>query len=106
MARSRLAALLRSARSARLRRLPRFVRFVRLASVLAFVFALAWPAGLALANAGDAAPDLPPRDVSVVVQPDAAKLAALPADFVRLDHDWIAIELPSSIRERGDALLH
>jgi len=83
----------------------RFVRWVTalsLALALSLIFGLAGPAR---AQAGEDPPDLPPRDVSVVVQPDAAKLPALPADFVRLDHDWIAIELPSSVRARGEALL-
>jgi|CZKU01.1.fsa_nt_gi hypothetical protein len=83
-------------------RLVRWVTALSLAFALSLIFALAGPAR---AQAGEDPPDLPPRDVSVVVQPDAAKLPALPADFVRLDHDWIAIELPSSVRERGEALL-
>jgi peptidase MA superfamily protein len=69
---------------------------------LAALVALAWPSG---ARADDG-PDLLPRDVSVVVQPDAAKLPSLPNGFERLDHGWIAVELPSSIRDRGDTLLH
>ena len=48
---------------------------------------------------------MPPRDVSLIVQPDAATLPAQPADFLRLDHAWIVLELPASIRERGDGLL-
>ena len=78
-------------------------RFARWFILLASVLALAWPGR---ARAGEDAPDFPPRDVSVVVQPDAANLPAIPADFVRLDHAWISIELPSSIRERGEALLN
>src|ERR1700679_3510395 len=92
-------------------RLARLVNAFARAGVLAFAFAVAFAfaflrARPARAGAGEAPPDLPPRDVNVVVQPDAAKLPALPADFVRLDHDWIAIELPASVRDRGDALLH
>jgi hypothetical protein len=77
-------------------------RFARFVTGLAFMLALTWPGW---ARAGEAPPDLPPRDVSMIVQPDATKLPPLPGDFVRLDHDWIALELPSSIRERGEALL-
>jgi hypothetical protein len=85
----------------------RFARLVTgLAFLFAFVFASLGPARLARAAAGEGPTDLPPRDVNVVVQPDAAKLPAMPADFVRLEHDWITLELPASIRDRGDALLH
>jgi hypothetical protein len=74
-----------------------------LATVLAFAaLVLARPAS-ALADDG---PDLLPRDVNVVVQPDAAKLPPMPDGFERLDHGWLVVELPSSIRDRGDALLH
>jgi hypothetical protein len=70
--------------------------------VLAAIFALAWPGRAA---ADDGPPDLTPRDVSLVVQPNAAKLPPLPGDFERLDHAWIALELPSSLHDRGEALL-
>lgn len=70
--------------------------------VLVGVLALAWPLRAA---ADEAAPDLLPRDVSVVVQPEAAKLPPLPSDFQRIEHGWITVELPSSVRDRGDALL-
>jgi hypothetical protein len=81
-------------------------RFVRWVAALSLVLTLALSLfGPRPARAGDEPAELPPRDVSVIVQPDAAKLPALPADFVRLDHDWLAIELPSSIRDRGEALL-
>ncbi|HTB72514.1 MAG TPA: peptidase MA family metallohydrolase [Polyangiaceae bacterium] len=77
----------------------RFVRFLRL---LVAVFALAWSAR---ATADETAVELPPRDVSVVVQPGAAKLPPLPPDFEQLEHGWITLELPASIGDRGDALL-
>ncbi len=70
--------------------------------VLAALLALAWPLRAA---ADETAPDLLPRDVSVVVQPEAAKLPPLPGDFQRLEHGWITVELPASLRDRGDALL-
>ena len=77
-------------------------RLARLLTLLAALLALAWPR---CAAADETAADLPPRDVSVVVQPDAAKLPPLPGDFERLEHGWITVELPSSVRDRGDALL-
>jgi Peptidase MA superfamily len=70
--------------------------------VLAALLALAWPLRAA---ADESAPNLLPRDVSVVVQPEAAKLPPIPGDFQRLEHGWITLELPSSLRDRGDALL-
>jgi hypothetical protein len=77
-------------------------RFARFLLVLAALVALAWPLRAA---ADETAADLPPRDVSMVVQPDAARLPPLPGDFQRLEHGWITVELPSSVRDRGDALL-
>lgn len=77
-------------------------RFARFLLVLAALVALAWPLRAA---ADETAADLPPRDVSVVVQPDAAKLPPLPGDFQRLEHGWITVELPVSVRDRGEALL-
>jgi hypothetical protein len=71
--------------------------------VVVAVFALtAWST---LAAADDQPADLLPRDVSVVVQPDAARLPPPPADFERLDHGWLVLELPASIHDRGEALL-
>jgi len=61
-----------------------------------------WPAR---AMADETTADLPPRDVSVVVQPDAAKLPPLPGDFERLEHGWMTLELPSSVDDRGTSLL-
>ncbi len=75
----------------------------RLLLLFATLAALAWPLR---ASADETAADLPPRDVNIVVQPDAAKLPPLPADFERLEHGWLTLELPSSVRDRGDALLH
>jgi hypothetical protein len=49
--------------------------------------------------------DAPPRDEILVMQPSAAKVPPLPADFTRLDHAWIELDVPSSVRERGEALL-
>src|SRR5271168_87597 len=49
--------------------------------------------------------DAPPRDEILVMQPAAAKVPPLPADFARLDHGWIELDVPSSVRERGEALL-
>jgi hypothetical protein len=74
-------------------------RLVRLQALLAALLALAWgrPA------AADESPEpaaLTPRDVGVVVQPQAAKLPPLPADFQRLDRGWLVLEYPASIRDR------
>jgi hypothetical protein len=77
-------------------------RLARLLAFLAALVALAWPLRAA---ADETAANLPPRDVSVVVQPDAAKLPPAPGDFQRLDHGWITVELPSSVSDRGEALL-
>ena len=77
-------------------------RFTRFLLLLAALLALAWPAR---ASADETAADLPPRDVSVVVQPGAAKLPPLPGDFERLEHGWITIELPTSVGDRGETLL-
>jgi hypothetical protein len=84
-----------------------FARFVALLArafaLLATLAVLAWPSAAAAEDAQSS--DLPPRDVSVVVQPDAARLPPVPADFVREDHKWLVMELPASLRERGQALL-
>ncbi len=77
-------------------------RLARLLLFFAALVALAWPLRAA---AEETAADLPPRDVSVMVQPDAAKLPAPPSDFQRLEHGWITVELPSSVGDRGEALL-
>jgi hypothetical protein len=84
-----------------LARIARF--FAVLAVLLAPVLASAWPAQ---ALADEQAADLPPRDVSVVVQPDAAALPPPPGDFLHLDHKWMVLELPASIGDRADSLLH
>lgn len=47
----------------------------------------------------------PPRDVGIVVQPSAATLGALPADFQRIDHGWLVVEFPASVRSRAEALV-
>jgi hypothetical protein len=46
-----------------------------------------------------------PRDVSVMVQPDAARLPPAPPDFERLDHKWLVLEAPTSIHDRSEAIL-
>jgi hypothetical protein len=53
----------------------------------------------------DEAGERPPHDVGIVVQPSAAALAAPPADFQRIDHGWLAVEFPASVRARIDELL-
>jgi Peptidase MA superfamily len=80
-----------------------FRRIARLFTVLALLLAPLWPAR---ALADEQAADMPPRDVSIVVQPGAAVLPALPGDFLHLDHEWMVLELPASIGDRADPLLH
>lgn len=60
-------------------------------------------------SAGAAADDTgqrPPRDVGMVVQPAAASLGTTPADFERIEHGWLTIEFPGSVRGRVEELLH
>ncbi|HXX69601.1 MAG TPA: peptidase MA family metallohydrolase [Polyangiaceae bacterium] len=47
----------------------------------------------------------PPRDVGLVVQPSAAALSAPPSDFQRIDHGWLVVEFPATVRARVEALL-
>src|SRR6185312_1264701 len=75
--------------------------FARL--VVFLVALLAW--GLPAAASAQPSPDMPPRDVGVVVQPDAARLPPPPADFERIDRGWLVVEFPGSIRERAEALV-
>lgn len=74
--------------------------FFRLLLVMFAICAWSGPAA-----ADDPPADLLPRDVSEVVQPDAARLPPAPPDFERLDHGWLVLELPASIHDRGEALL-
>jgi hypothetical protein len=78
----------------------------RLARLLALVVALLALAGVqpAAAEGETAAPSMAPVDVGLVVQPEAAKLPALPPDFQRVDSGWLVVEFPSSIRDRAQAL--
>jgi hypothetical protein len=71
--------------------------------LLAMVFAVLWPPR---ARADETTPgDTPPRDVIVVIQPGAAKMPPLPADFIHLDHGWLGLDLPASVHERANELL-
>jgi hypothetical protein len=92
----------RTARRSLARLLARWASFAALASVLLSV-ALLWsaPARADGAESGDA----PPRDEILVMQPAAAKVPPLPVDFIQLDRAWIELDVPSSVRERGEALL-
>ncbi len=45
------------------------------------------------------------RDVGMVSQPATATLPDLPRDFRRLDHGWLVVEFPMSVRSRVDSLL-
>jgi hypothetical protein len=87
----------RTARRWLARLLAHWAVFAAVAGALLWA-APAWAEG---AESGDA----PPRDEILVMQPAAAKVPPLPADFARLDHAWIELDVPSSVRERGEALL-
>ncbi len=83
----------------------------RLLLLVAVVLALASRAAPALAQqqpetraAEPEADTTAPRDVGVVVQPTAAKLPSLPADFQRIDDGWLVLEFPSSVRDRAKSL--
>lgn len=60
--------------------------------------------GSAKASPDDAG-ERPPRDVGIVVQPSAAALRAAPGDFERIEHGWLVIEFPGSVRARVEGLL-
>ena len=49
--------------------------------------------------------ELPPGDVSVIVQPAAATLGPLPNEFQRIDAGWLALEFPGSARSRVEPLV-
>src|SRR6266852_3211890 len=66
-------------------------------AVLAWSAWSAWRPGVARADA-DTLDATPPRDVGVVVQPSAVKLAPAPADFQRIEGGWLTIEFPASVR--------
>ncbi len=50
------------------------------------------------------ATELPPGDVSLVVQPAAVVPEAVPSDFQRIDDGWLTLEFPGSIRSRVEPL--
>jgi hypothetical protein len=73
----------------------------RILALLTVLLALAWPgAATAEPPPQEDAASMAPRDVAVVVQPAAAKLTPLPADFQRIDDGWLVIEFPASVREK------
>lgn len=78
-------------------------RFARLLGLFVALLALAWGRPAA-AQASPEEPAMAPRDVGVVVQPAAARLPPVPADFQRLDRGWLALEFPSSVRDRVAAV--
>jgi hypothetical protein len=78
-----------------------------LVSLLALVIGLVavlLPAAGRADEAGDN--ELPPRDVSVVVQPAAVSLGPVPSEFQRIDAGWIVFEFPGSARSRVEPLVH
>jgi hypothetical protein len=82
-----------------------FPRLARLLALVAALLALVWGRPAAADPGETSPPAMAPHDVGTVVQPAAAKLPALPEDFQRVDHGWLVVEAPSSIRERVDALV-
>src|SRR5258706_2713470 len=81
----------------------RRIFFTYVLALFASVLALGWTPR---ARADEEAPsEMLPRDVSVIVQPSAAKLPAVPADFERIEHGWLVFEFPSSARSRVEPLL-
>jgi len=78
-------------------------RVARLLALVLALLALVWVRP-AVAQALEPPAALPPHDVAVVVQPAAARLPPPPAEFMRLDQGWLAIEAPASIRDRVEAL--
>jgi hypothetical protein len=77
-------------------------RVTRLLALFAALLALCVLAPRAWA--GEAASEMPPRDVSVMVQPSAVRLPPAPADFQRIDRGWLVVELPASVRDRVEAV--
>jgi hypothetical protein len=67
------------------------------------LLALAWSPRAALADP-DSPVSLPPRDVALLVQPSAVKLPPRPADFQRIERDWLTLEFPASVRDRAEGL--
>jgi hypothetical protein len=67
------------------------------------LLSLAWPLG-ARAQTGEAT-GLPAHDIGIVVQPSTATLGGMPADFQQIDHGWIVIEFPASVRSRIESVL-
>jgi hypothetical protein len=79
---------------------PRSV-LARALVLLAALVALAWsPTARAEQDTGA----LSPRDVSVVVQPSAVTVPAMPSEFQRIDDGWLVLEFPGSVRERVESL--
>jgi hypothetical protein len=78
-------------------------RIAVILALLAVVLALTWAPR---ARADEEAPaEMLPRDVSLIVQPSAARLPAIPGDFERIDHGWLVLEFPSSVRSRVEPLV-
>jgi hypothetical protein len=72
------------------------------ALVVTLLFLL-WPVR-ARAQAVEAT-ELAPRDIGIVVQPSTATLGGMPADFQEIDHGWIVIDFPASVRSRIESVL-
>jgi hypothetical protein len=75
-----------------------------LLALLATLFALLLAAP-AMADVESALGELPPPDVGIVVQPEAAALGDLPDDFQRIEAGWLVLEFPGSVRSRIEPLV-
>jgi hypothetical protein len=45
------------------------------------------------------------RDIGIVAQPATATLGGVPVDFQEIDHGWIVIDFPASVRSRIESVL-
>ena len=72
-----------------------------LAALLLGLVAVLLPAASRADEAGDN--ELPPRDVSMVVQPAAVSLGPVPNEFQRIDAGWIVFEFPGSARSHASS---
>jgi hypothetical protein len=64
---------------------------------------LVWPAP-ARAQTAEAT-GLAARDIGIVALPSTATLGGVPVDFQEIDHGWIVIDFPASVRSRIESVL-
>jgi hypothetical protein len=65
----------------------------------------AWVLGVALLVGGSARAEGAPRDVVQVEHPEGLVLGPLPGDFIHIDHGWLTLELPASVKDRAPGLV-